>query len=127
MPFKKGITPPGAKPFVKGQSGNPKGKPRKLVTLLKDNGYTLAECSSTVQAMMAMTIEELKDVFENKDSTILEKTIANALKKSLEKGSLYSIDTLMTRVFGKPKETSDVTQSGSISIKVIYGDKDTAT
>ena len=27
MPFKKGVTPPGAKPFVKGQSGNPKGKP----------------------------------------------------------------------------------------------------
>ena len=124
MPFKKGITPPGAKPFKKGVSGNPKGKPRKLVRLLKDNGYTLAECSDTVQVMMAMTIEELKEVFENKDSTILEKTIANALKKSLEKGSLYSIDTLMTRVFGKPKETSDVNQSGQMVIKVIYGAKD---
>ncbi len=40
MPFKKGVTPPGAKPFVKGQSGNPKGQPRKLATQLKNIGYT---------------------------------------------------------------------------------------
>ena len=33
----------------------------------------------------------------------LEKTIAAAMLKILEKGSLYSLETLLTRVYGKPK------------------------
>jgi hypothetical protein len=57
--------------------------------------------------MMAMDLEELKSVWENPKATILEKTIANAMRKSLEKGSLYSLETLMNRVYGKPKETVD--------------------
>lgn len=39
MPFKKGETPKGAKPFQKGQSGNPAGKApgtRSLKTILRD-------------------------------------------------------------------------------------------
>src|SRR4051812_48085927 len=33
MPFKKGETPPGAKPFQKGQSGNPSGKSKADVSI----------------------------------------------------------------------------------------------
>ena len=117
MPFKKGVTPQGAKPFVKGQSGNPKGQPRKLASQLKLIGYTKAEAADTINSMLAMTMDELKQIFENQNSTILEKTIANALKKSLEKGSLYSIDTLLIRTHGKPTEMIDV--QGEITKKII--------
>ena len=48
------------KPWVKGQSGNPNGRPRKYVTTLAANGYKRSEINDTIQAMMAMTIEELK-------------------------------------------------------------------
>jgi len=115
MPFKKGETPPGAKPFVKGQSGNPKGQPRKLATQLKIIGYTKAEAADTINAMLAMNIIELKTIFENPDATILEKTIAAALKRSLEKGSLYSIDTLLNRTHGKPTEMIDMKQDVKVT------------
>jgi hypothetical protein len=108
MPFKKGVTPPGAKVFVKGRSGNLKGRPHKLATALKVIGYTKAEASETINCMLAMTIDELKRIYENPHATILEKTIAAALKKSLEKGSLYSLDSLLDRTHGKPSESVDM-------------------
>lgn len=122
MPFKKGSIPIGAKPFKKGQTGNPNGAPRKIATQLKHIGYSKGEAAETINVMLAMTIDELKNIFENKNSTILEKTIASALRKSLEKGSLYSIDTLLTRSHGKPSEQINMNQNIT-EIKVTHGSR----
>jgi len=62
--------------------------------------------------LLSMTIEELADVYKNPKATILEKTVANALKRSIEKGSLYSLDTLLNRAVGRPKESIDHTTKG---------------
>ncbi len=107
--------------WEKGVSGNPNGRPRKYVSLLKDAGYKLSEINDTIQNMMAMDIQELKGVYENPQATILEKTIASAMRKSLEKGSLYSLETLLTRVYGKPKETAEVTNDGKIEVVFVNG------
>ena len=103
---------------AKGETMNPNGRPKKYVTLLKEHGYKLAEINDTIQAMLSMDLDELKEVWQNPKATILEKTIANAMRKSLEKGSLYSIETLLSRVYGKPKETADVNQTVSGEIKI---------
>lgn len=105
----------------KGETMNPNGRPKKYVTTLKESGYKLSEINDTIQTMMAMNIDELKAAFDNPNATILEKTIANAMKKSLEKGSLYSLDTLLSRVYGKPKETSSVENSGKIEFVFTKG------
>lgn len=121
MPFEKGITPEGAKPFEPGESGNPNGRPRKYVTLLKEQGYKLSEINDTIQVMMSMDMDELSDVYKNPKATVLEKTIANAMNKSLQKGSLYSLDTLLTRVYGKPKEQMDIQQDTRIEVVFVEG------
>lgn len=105
----------------KGQVLNPNGRPRKYVSVLKDAGYKLSEINDTIQNMMAMDLDELKDVYNNPKGTILEKTIANAMVKSLQKGSLYSLETLLTRVYGKPKETSSVENTGKVEFVITKG------
>ena len=115
---------PNNKPFEKGQSGNPNGRPRKYVSLLKEQGYKLSEINDTIQVMMAMDMEELKSVWDNPKATVLEKTIAAAIRKSIEKGSLYSLETLLTRVYGKPRENADV--KTEMTIRLI-DDDDTPT
>jgi len=91
--------------FVKGESGNPKGRPRKYVSTLKNYGYRLIEINDAIQNMISMNIEELKIILQHENSTALEVTIARAIQKSIQKGSLDSLETLLTRVYGKPKET----------------------
>ena len=107
--------------FKKGEVANPNGAPRKYVSLLKESGYKLSEINDTIQSMMAMDLDELKTVWDNPRATVLEKTIANAMKKSLEKGSLYSLETLLTRVYGKPKEQMDINTDNKIEIVFVEG------
>jgi hypothetical protein len=111
------------KPFPKGNNANPNGRPKKYVSLLKESGYKLSEINDTIQAMMAMDMDELKSVWDNKHATILEKTIANAMMTSLKKGSLYSLETLLSRAFGNPKQMTELTGANSEPIQIIINDK----
>lgn len=95
---------------------NLKGRPKKWITTLKERGYTKGQVNDTIQVMLNLSLEELKDIYENHDTNILEKTVAHALKKSLEKGSLYSIETLLTRVYGQPKQEIEQQIKGDIKI-----------
>lgn len=107
--------------WKKGQSGNPAGRPKKIVSILGQQGYKLSQVNDTIQIMLMLTIKELKVIYDNPDATILEKTIAGAMVNSLKKGSLYSVETLLTRIYGKPKETSTVTNDGKIEFIITKG------
>ena len=103
--------------FPPGTSGNPNGRPKKYVSTLKNEGYKLSEVNDTIQTMMSMSYEEIREVFNDKESTVLEKTIASAIKKSIEKGSMESIETLLNRVYGRPKENMKI--EGGLANKMI--------
>jgi hypothetical protein len=71
---------------------------------MKDQGYSLSEVTDAIQVLISLDADKLQEVKTNPKSTVLEVTIASAILKSISKGDLDSIETLLTRVFGKPKE-----------------------
>lgn len=104
--------------FKPGESGNMNGRPRKYISELRAQGYKLAEINDTLMVLLSMDLDELKAVFDNPKSTVLEKAVSNAIRKSIEKGSLYNIETIITRAMGKPKEQTE--HSGTTTINVKY-------
>jgi hypothetical protein len=123
MPNPENIQPHQFKP---GESGNPNGRPRKFVSQLKEQGYKLSEIKDTLMVLLSMDMDELQNVFLNPKSTVLEKAVANAIRKSIEKGSLLNIEMIITRAMGKPKETVQNNGSQELHIKVTYGNKDSS-
>lgn len=97
------------KKFLPGNNANPNGRPKKVVTKLKELGYSKDDISQTYMNMMGMTRQELEAIDKDKSGTytIAEQIIAGSLVKSHDKNSLFNIETLVTRVHGKPKETVD--------------------
>jgi hypothetical protein len=123
MPNPENIQPHQFKP---GESGNPNGRPRKFVSQLKEQGYKLSEIKDTLMVLLSMDMDELQNVFLNPKSTVLEKAVANAIRKSIEKGSLLNIEMIITRAMGKPKETVQNNGSQELHIKVTYGNRDSS-
>jgi hypothetical protein len=93
------------KKFVKGDKRiNKNGRPRKWISEIKDQGYTLSEITDAIQVLISLEPAKLEEIRNNPQSTVLEITIAAAILRSIQRGDLDSIETLITRVYGKPKE-----------------------
>ena len=91
------------------QNINTQGRPKKVVTKLKELGYSKDDINQTYMNMLGMTRQELESIDKDKSGqyTIAEQIIAGSLVKAHDKNSLFNIETLVTRVHGKPKETVD--------------------
>lgn len=100
---------------------NTKGAPRKVVSTLSELGYSNREIVDTMMTIVALTQDELQSLVDNEDNTALERTVAKAVLKGLEKGSLYNLEQLITRAIGKPKETQQVTQDSKIEVVFVQG------
>ena len=84
MPFEPNEIPKGAKPFKKGESGNPNGRPRKLPELDK----------------------LLADVLgEEKDGVSAAEAILKALRLKASKGDVRAIELMLDRAYGKAPQT----------------------
>lgn len=90
MPFEKGKTPVGAKPFRKGKSGNPKGRPqgaRNRSTVLKE----LLETVCDFHNPLTLT----------KQTADLETQVMTALVAKARRGDVIAIREILDTVYGK--------------------------
>lgn len=114
------------KKFTKGDARiNRKGRPRKWISEMKDSGYSLSEITDAIQVLISLEPAKLEEIRNNPESTVLEITIAAAVLRSIQRGELDSIETLITRVYGKPKEKveADIQITNHV-IKLKFGNTD---
>jgi hypothetical protein len=95
--------------FKPGESGNPNGRPKKWVSKLRDKGYKKSEIVDAINVLITMDEEELTEVSLSKDVTVMEKIVSLALLESIRKKTLYNVETLLTRIYGQPKQEIDQT------------------
>lgn len=81
------------KPWKKGQSGNPSGKRKNLLTNSMVEAIT--------QKMLLKNREELQEVISNPKATMLEINIASILIKGAKTGDQNKLESQLQRAVGK--------------------------
>ena len=96
--------------FKKGQSGNPKGRPKALKTILKEQGLTESQTATIAKVMMSMTVDELKAITQNNEASAWELILACTFRTAIQRGDISQILNLLNRLYGQPKQELDLTQ-----------------
>jgi hypothetical protein len=110
-PFKKGFDP----------KRNVSGAPRKLISKISELGYNNREIADTLMNIAALTKAEIQSITENEECTLLERMVAKALLRDYEKGSLWNLETIISRAVGKPRETQSIESTGKIEVVFVEG------
>jgi hypothetical protein len=86
--------------FKPGQSGNPGGKPKGILTNDKIQGV--------IGRFADMTRDELQAVIQNQKSSMLEITVASILAQAAKGGDYTRLEFLLSRTIGKVKDQLEV-------------------
>jgi hypothetical protein len=105
MTFVKGETPEGAKPFKQGETGNPNGRPKG-----KSFKTILEELLDLPAADRLKNLEDVKELLVDTGKlTNREILMARLMIRACEDADSKSMERLMNRVDGMPKEHKEIT------------------
>jgi hypothetical protein len=99
------------KPYKKGQSGNPNGRPHDPPELKKLKNLTKAELVDVGNMVVKGDFEALKRLAKNPKATVLQRMLAAVAQKVIEKGDMHSLDILLNRMVGRVKEEVALTSN----------------
>lgn len=109
--------------FEKGKSGNPKGRPPKLLSdLMKDlkaKGYEQVTSGQIVEAyetLFGLDEVTLKAVTANKELPMVSRIVAKAM---LSTRGFEILERMLDRAQGRPKQSIDADVTGAINVALV--------
>ena len=109
----------GLRPFKKGVSGNPAGGKKHNPELKAIKNLTQKELIDVSNMVLKGTMEELLDIREDSESTVLQRMLAAVAVRVMKKGDMHAMDILLNRMIGKVKDKIDVNNLNSTPARVI--------
>lgn len=95
--------------WVPGQSGNPGGAPRNMLTRDK--------VANIMSKFAHLTREELQKKIQHPDSTMLEITVAAIFARAAKDGDYQRLEFLLQRTVGKVREETEIKFKESDAIR----------
>lgn len=99
----------GGRNFAKGQVSNPKGAGAVSPQVRAIRKITLEHIEEVADLILDGNLEKLKALASSPETSVLKVWIAKAAATGIQKGDLHSLDAILNRVLGKPKERHEVT------------------
>jgi len=104
-------------PWKPGESGNPNGRPRKMVSqVIADineagiENVTKAQVRGCIEVLLNCKEDDLRKYAKDKDHSVMVRMVARHLLKSGDNERVLQM--MLDRAFGKPDQSKDITSGG---------------
>ncbi len=112
----------GGRNFAKGAVSNPRGGAALSPMTRAIRKVTIDHIEEVADIILDNNLEKLKALANDPTTTVLKVWLAKAAAEGIRKGDLHSLEAILNRVLGRPREFHEITGAagGPIETEIVY-------